>query len=184
VGLSEEAAARVLAHALGRPPTLGTGRLVCVDGPAGAGKTTLALDIARQAPGALVLHTDEMLEGWGGLPGLGQSVCDLLAPLSQGLAGRWRRWDWHASDWAATETVRPTDLLVLEGVGSAPVGCAQLVTTLVWVETPRDTRLTRWWDRDGEAQRPYWDAWLADEAALHARDRTRERADLVVDGVG
>ena len=37
-----DAARDVLALAASRPPSLGAGRLVCVDGPAGSGKTTLA----------------------------------------------------------------------------------------------------------------------------------------------
>ena len=37
----------MLALAASRPPTLGAGRLVCVDGPAGSGKTTLARALAR-----------------------------------------------------------------------------------------------------------------------------------------
>jgi hypothetical protein len=35
--------------------------------------------------------------------------------------------------------------------------------------------------RDGATYRPNWERWAASERALFARDRTRERADLVVD---
>ena len=35
--------------------------------------------------------------------------------------------------------------------------------------------------RDGDAFAPHWEQWAQDEAALFARERTRERADLVVD---
>ncbi|MBM7515127.1 uridine kinase family protein [Nocardioides nitrophenolicus] len=170
----------VLAAALSRPPTLGAGRLICVDGLAGSGKTTLARGIADLAPEAVVLGTDEMLEGWRGLPGLGASVEALLRPLAEGRPGRWRRWDWYADAWDGTVVVRPGPLLVLEGVGSAAARYASLVTLTVWVEADLDVRLARWLARDGEAMRPHWDAWLADEEALHARERTRERADLVV----
>lgn len=170
--------AEVLAHALARPATLGPGRLVCVDGLAGAGKTTLALALA-DAAGAHVVHTDELLEGWGGLPGLGGTLERLLRPLAAGQASAWTRWDWHASDWAESHPVSPGGLLVLEGVGSAPACVQDLVTTLVWVEAPRAERLRRGLARDGEPMRPQWERWLDDEAALHERERTRERADLV-----
>ncbi|WGX94455.1 uridine kinase [Nocardioides sp. L-11A] len=173
-------AAQVLATAFARPPTLGDGRLVCIDGLAGSGKTTLARGLAALAPEAVVLGTDEMLEGWRGLPGLGASVEALLRPLAAGRPGRWRRWDWYADAWAETRTVDPGPLLVLEGVGSAAAAYDELVTLLVWVEADRDVRLARWLERDGEGMRPHWDAWLADEEALHAREGTRDRADLVV----
>lgn len=168
----------VLGHALSRPPTLGTGRLVCIDGLAGAGKTTLALGLAAVAR-AQVVHTDELLEGWSGLPGLGATLDGILRPLAAGGSSAWTRWDWHASGWAESRSLSPGGLLVIEGVGSAPARIADLVTTLVWVEAPRDERLRRGIARDGEPMRPQWERWLDDEAALHAAERTRERADLV-----
>ena len=45
-------AAEVLSLARSRPPTLGSGRLICVDGPAGSGKTTLAEEVASLSRGA------------------------------------------------------------------------------------------------------------------------------------
>ena len=40
--LLDATAAGIVASVLAAPPTLGAGRLVCVDGPSGSGKTTLA----------------------------------------------------------------------------------------------------------------------------------------------
>ena len=175
------AAQQVLAHAELQEPTLGAGRLVCVDGLAGAGKTTLAAGIKRLRPEAVVIGTDDLLEGWSGLPTLADHVEALLRPLAAEAAGRWRRWDWLADDWAEWHEVEPAPLLVLEGVGSGPLAVDELITTLVWVEAPRDVRLDRGLARDGLHQRLLWEQWLLDERLLHERDRTRERADVVVD---
>lgn len=170
----------VLAAALARPVSLGAGRLICIDGLAGSGKTTLAAGIAALAPEAVVIGTDEMLEGWRGLPGLGTSIEGLLRPLASGRTGRWRRWDWLANGWAETRDVTPGPLLILEGVGSAAASYDDLVTLLVWVEADRETRLARGLARDGDDQRGHWLTWLDDEAALHAREDTRARADVVI----
>ncbi|HWI42517.1 MAG TPA: 4-amino-4-deoxy-L-arabinose transferase [Nocardioides sp.] len=175
-----EIAERVLEEALDRPPTLGGGRLVCVDGLAGAGKTSVGRELRALAPQAVLIATDEMLEGWSGLPGLGDRVDRLLRPLAAGEPGRWRRWDWEADDWAEDRVVEPAALLVLEGVGSAPSVCTDLITYLAWIEADRDVRLARGLARDGEALRPQWLRWLDDEAALHEREGARERADLIV----
>ncbi len=164
-----------------RPPTLGSGRLVCVDGPAGSGKTTLAGALGAVLPGAEVVHCDELLQGWGGLPGLAATVQRLLEPLADDEPGSWRRWDWLADDWAETHVVRPGGVLVLEGVGSWSPAIAPLVGRLVWVETDPAVRLRRGLARDGEQMRPQWEQWRLDEDALFARLGTRARADVLVD---
>lgn len=173
-------ARRVLGETMERPPTLGDGRLICIDGLAGAGKTSVARELALLAPDAVVIGTDEMLEGWRGLPGLGGSIEALLRPLAEGRPGRWRRWDWIADGWAEEREVRPGPLLVLEGVGSAASSYDELVTYLVWVEADREVRLARGIARDGEQMREHWLTWLDDEAALHEREDSRGRADLLV----
>ena len=180
MGSPSDDAREVLELTLARSATLGRGRLVCVDGPAGSGKTTLASALAELAPGAAVVHTDQMLEGWSGLPGLAVSVRGLLEPLARGEAGSWRRWDWLAGAWAETSEVAPGGLLVLEGVGSWSPYVAPWVTSLVWIDAPHDVRMRRGIDRDGDAFAPYWEQWARDEAAVFARDRTREHADVVI----
>lgn len=179
MGSPSETADRVVALALARPPTLGDGRLVCVDGPAGSGKTTLAAGIAART-GAPVLHMDDLYPGWSGLRAVEPHVLGVLRPLAHGEPGRYRRYDWHAGTYAEEHAVAPAPLLVLEGVASGSATWADLTTVLVWVETGEDERLRRGIARDGERLRPQWLAWMAEETALFAERRTRERADLVV----
>jgi uridine kinase len=170
-----------LAH--GRAPTLGAGRLVCVDGPAGSGKTTLATALARES-GAPVVHTDDLLEGWDGLPGLPSALVGLLGPLAAGRTGRAPRYDWHAGAFVGDVAVDPVPLVVVEGVGAGVLPAARWATVLVWVEAPYDVRMRRGLERDGDAFAPHWEAWAAAEDALFAEHRTRDRADVVVDGTG
>ncbi|WP_445258877.1 4-amino-4-deoxy-L-arabinose transferase [Nocardioides aurantiacus] len=173
---------RVLRELAARAPTLGAGRLLCVDGPAGSGKTTLATAVAEASPGTTLVHLDDLLQGWDGLAGVGDHLDALLRPLADGRVGRHRRWDWHADAWAETVAVPPTPLLVVEGVGSGAPTCADLVTLLVWVEAPHDLRRRRGLERDGDDFAPHWDRWAAQEAAVLSRDSTRERAQVRVDG--
>ncbi|WP_299058126.1 4-amino-4-deoxy-L-arabinose transferase [uncultured Nocardioides sp.] len=165
-----------------RPPTLGAGRLVCLDGPAGGGKTTLAAEIAALAgpAGCRVVHADDLYAGWSGLAHVGPQLDSLLLPLAAGGAGTYRRWDWHASDWAGTVTVEPTPLLVVEGVGSWAAAHSRLVTVLVWLTAPAAVRRARVLARDGAAVAPHLDAWAADEDAHHRTQGTRDSADLVL----
>ena len=178
--MAQEVAARVLAA----PPTLGPGRLVCIDGPAGSGKTTLSAALADAVRGTQVVHCDDLLQGWRGLPGLATTVEELLDPLASGQAGPWRRWDWLEDAWAETREVAPGGLLVLEGVGSWSPAISRLVGLVVWVEAAPDLRLDRGLARDGEDMRPQWEQWRLDEDALFARIGTRAHADVVVDTAG
>lgn len=173
----------VLALARRREPTLGSGRLVCVDGPAGSGKTTLAAELARLAPEARVVHLDDLYEGWSGLPRVPDQLAALLGPLGGDHPARYRRYDWHAARLGEWVEVLPGPLLVLEGVGAgtAPV---ELVTVLVWVSAPDDLRLRRGLARDGADQRGHWERWMRDEARHFACWRTEDHADLHLDGSG
>ena len=177
-----EVAGRAVERTRSRPPTLGRGRLICVDGPAGAGKTTLSAAIELADPDAHVVHCDELLQGWRGLPGLGATVEKLLRPLAEGEVSAWTRWAWDRDEWAESHPVPPSGLLVLEGTGCWAPSYADLVGTLVWVEAPQDLRLARGMERDGEHMREQWLTWLDDEEELHTRLGTRAHADLVVDG--
>jgi hypothetical protein len=174
-------AEQVLELGRSREPTLGRGRLICVDGPAGSGKTTLAEEIAELS-GAPVLHMDDMFEGWAGLPRITDQLETLLRPLAAGRSGSYRRWDWPGNAWAETVLVPPAPLLVLEGVGSGSADVADLVTVLAWVEVPYDLRMARGLERGGVGVAENWRQWAIDEQDLFARENTRERADVVLDG--
>lgn len=182
------AAPAVLDLALRRPARLGGSRLVCVDGPAGSGKSTLATQLdqlARQRGlSTSLVNLDDLYPGWDGLPLVGELLrTGIVEPMAAGRSGRYRRYDWASEEYAEQRTVSAADLVVVEGVGAGDPSFADHVSALVFVEAPVEVRLRRGVERDGVALRDQWLAWLPGEAAMHARDRTRARADLVVDGV-
>jgi uridine kinase len=181
---TEATAALVAALAAERPATLGAGRLVCVDGPAGSGKTTLAAALAR-VTGAPVVHTDDLMDGWRGLDAVGRQLTALAEGLAAGRPATYRRYDWlHGRYAARPQVVAPGPWLVVEGVGSGAAALARWTTLLVWVEAPPALRLERGLARDGAAVADHWRQFTLDEQLLFARDGSRDRADVVVDGTG
>lgn len=178
--------AEVLALTARGPARLAGGRLLCVDGPAGSGKSTLAAGVAGAASATgrtvALVCLDDLLEGWsGGLRRVVDAlVRDVLAPLAEGRPAAYHRYDWVAGELAERVPVPPTDLLVVEGVAAGSAAVAVLASALVWVEAPHDLRHQRGIARDGDAFAPHWEDWAAQEAEHFARERTRERADLVV----
>ena len=159
------------------------GRLVCVDGPAGSGKTTLGAELADRT-GAQLIHGDDLMEGWRGLDAVGRQLAGLVDALAAGRAGSYEHYDWLADRYDRTVEVPPAPWLVVEGVGSGAAAIAAFTTVLVWVEVDDERRLSRGMARDGEEMREQWLTFMHDERALFARERIRERADVVVDGTG
>ncbi|MCD4526111.1 uridine kinase [Nocardioides sp. cx-173] len=154
---------------------------MCIDGPAGSGKTTLARTVASLAE-APVVQMDDLYDGWDGLPRVTDQLDRLLLPLAEGVAGSYRRYDWGRQEYAETVTVAPAPLLVLEGVGAGSLAHAARCTVLAWVEAPDDLRLQRGLTRDGPEVEQQWRRWMRTEAEHFAEQRTRDRADVIVDG--
>jgi cytidylate kinase len=171
----------VLALTRSRPATLGGRRLISIDGPAGSGKSTLAEELFMLS-GAPVVHMDDLFEGWGGLPRITAQLGSLLEPLADDRPGSYRRWDWFADAWDGTVEVPPAPLLVLEGVGSGSLAHAHLITVLAWVEVPYDLRMERGLERGGVGVAEHWRQWAVGEQEHFRRERTLERADIVLDG--
>jgi len=165
-------------------PWRGT-RLVCVDGPAGSGKSTLATQLAVELACAVV-HLDDLYEGWeagpdGGARRLREWVLD---PLAAGRPGRYLRYDWVDGAYAEPHDVERAPFLVVEGCGAAARQVDAVAALRVWVEADDGERLRRGLERDGDGARAHWVRWMDDEAVHYARQGTRERADVHVDGFG
>jgi len=164
---------------------LGAVRLVVVDGPAGSGKTTYADALAAALGDAPVVHMDDLFGGWAGalVPDVWRRLeAQVLAPLRDGRTARYQRYDWGADEFGAWIDVPRHPALVLEGVGSAARPVDPWAVARVWVEAPADLRLDRGIARDGPAMREHWLRFQETEDAHFASDRTRDRADVIVDG--
>jgi hypothetical protein len=160
----------------------GGARLVAVDGYGGAGKSTFAARLAAALGGAAVVHTDDFATGEPGGEWWPRLEREVIIPLSAGEAARYRRWDWEARRLAEWHVVEPMPAVVIEGVSSARRAGAGRLACAIWVEASAEVRLERGLERDGRKARPLWAAWMAEEDAHFARDDTRARCDLVVDG--
>lgn len=141
-----------------------------IDGPSGAGKTTLALQIG-DALGIPVVHLDDFYPGWGGLAEGARMVAeDVLDPERPGY---WR-WDWKLGRRAEWVALPPGGDVIVEGVGAvtrASIARARKrgdVDTIRVVAEPglRKARALR---RDpGYAE--WWEMWAAQEARLRRVD--------------
>lgn len=177
--MQPDAVARLLS-AIASLPGPRRPRLVCIDGPSGGGKSSLAAALAHALPGTGVVHTDHLLAGWGGLSTLESALLEqVVLPSRDGRRIQHRRYDWDAGRFGTPLQVEAEQLLLLEGVGAGSRAVAAHADLVVWVDADPHTRRDRALARDPEVT-GWWETWARAETSLHHAERTRERAGLVV----
>lgn len=158
--------------------------IIAVDGRSGAGKTTLAVELAarlRQHHKVSLFHLEDIYPGWNGLmPGIERYVGTVLTPLSSGQAAEWTSWDWERHYDGGLNVTLPAEIIIVEGVGAAAETARPLLDAVVWVECPGEDRRRRALARDGSTYEPYWDSWAAQEEQWLASDAVISAADVRV----
>lgn len=158
--------------------------IIAVDGRSGAGKTTLAVELAarlRQHHKVSLFHLEDIYPGWNGLmPGIERYVGTVLKPLSEGMAAEWTSWDWDKHYDGGLNVTLPAEIVIVEGVGAAADAARPMLDAVVWVEASGDERRRRALTRDGSTYEPYWDSWAAQEDEWLSSDQVISAADIRV----
>jgi uridine kinase len=167
--------------------------LVGIDGPGGAGKTTLARLVKRHAgmPVTIVEGDDfyrTSAERSGRAPGVGEAFDwrrlhdEVLLPLRAGRPARYQRYDWSADRLTGWTVVQPQGAVIVEGVYSLRKELRTCFDVTVWVDAPAELRLARGLERDGEDARDWWLEWMAEEERYRDEQRPDRAAMLRLDG--
>jgi anthranilate synthase component 1/para-aminobenzoate synthetase len=158
--------------------------IIAIDGRSGAGKTTLAIELAarlRNHHKVSLFHLEDIYPGWNGLTaGIERYVSTVLTPLSRGDRAIWTSWDWEKHYDGDTRVTLPAEIVIIEGVGAAAAEARPLLTAVIWADSPDDVRRIRALDRDGGTYEPFWDQWAAQEDEWLAGDDVPGQADIRV----
>lgn len=165
-----------------RPARLGRVRLVAIDGPGGAGKSSFAARLSKALGGAPIVRTDDFASWEDPIARWASLEEHALRPLADGQRARYRRYDWDNGEAGEWVEVEPSTIVILEGVSSSRRAVAGQLTLAAWIETPPEKRLARGIDRDGEHMRDRWTEWMIAEDEHFEREQSRRRADVVVNG--
>jgi uridine kinase len=157
-------------------------KVIAVDGAGAAGKSTFAARLAEGLGGAQVLHTDDFASWEIPINWWPRLVEEVLEPLARNQSARYRRTDWGNPNHQEWGEVTPAEFVILEGVTASREAFQPFLAYSVWIETPRELRLSRGLERDGEGTRAQWEEWITQEEDYVRREKPQERADLVLLG--
>jgi len=163
------------------------GRIVAIDGPAGAGKTTLANRLKENIKEARVeiVHMDDLYDGWQSAltPALGKVLdINICSPVSQGKPFKYRKYDWLESKFGPLLEFSFPDILILEGVGAGQKTIRKFLDELIWIEISAQVGLQRVLQRDGAYLEKEMEIWQMRENFHFAADNTRDCATIRIDG--
>ena len=166
--------------------TLGVDQpIIAIDGPAGAGKTTLASTISLALSPQLsttVIHMDELYPGWHGA--LGQELTKTLTWLTSCHKAKkpllYSSFNWEANEFANPKSHPSTHLRILEGVASAQIAIEETLATSIWLDLDPLVGYQRVIDRDGEKISREMTQWLVMQEQHFAADRTKERCEFLL----
>jgi len=165
--------------------------LIAIDGPSGAGKTTLSTQLAHRLA-AQVVQVDDFYRstsertvadraetGWEF--DLGRLKEQVLVPLSAGRPGSYQRYDWptdHLADW---REVHP-GIVFVEGVYSLRSDLRGFYSFSIWVACNPATCLGRMLEREDSRPILQLEYWMAEEASYLASQRPDSAANIIVAG--
>jgi anthranilate synthase component 1/para-aminobenzoate synthetase len=108
--------------------------LIAIDGPAGAGKTTLAakfFDEFSTTKTVALIHMDDLYDGWVNAldHGLTSRLSDIIESFKTHSRFSFPTFNWATMRFDLSQTVNPSDILIIEGVGA----CTGSISSPMWV---------------------------------------------------
>jgi uridine kinase len=159
--------------------------IIAIDGVAGSGKTTLALNLLKDLPSVQVVHMDDLYDGWE--DPLSQKLKDrvltqILEPFSSNLPVKYQCFNWQLNRFDNQKIVDKCDFLILEGVGAGQNSFRSYLKKIIWMEIDPLVGLERVVTRDGEQVRDKMAKFLIDQNTHFLVESTRNKADYTLTG--
>ena len=159
--------------------------IIAIDGPAGAGKTTLASTLSLALSPQMsttVIHMDELYPGWENA--LGDELTKTLTWLTSCHKAKkpllYSSFNWIANEFNPPKSHASTQLLILEGVASAQLPIEENLVTSIWLDLDPEIGFRRVIERDGENISLEMKKWLVTQEQHFAADRTKERCEFLL----
>ena len=159
--------------------------IIAIDGPAGAGKSTLASDLQialHPRFTSTIIHMDDLYDGWENA--LGEHLTQTLQSIVRAHKSRQEillsHFDWTNYSFRAPVKVPTCELLILEGVGCGQSAIRKQLSALIWMEIESTQGLDRVLGRDGEQIRNQMEKWLITQEQHFQHEGTDKAADFIM----
>lgn len=170
--------------------------LIGIDGCGGAGKSTLAdalRDIDKE--NISIVHMDDFYKteaqrrepnnSIGALWDCKRLKEQVLIPLKNNQDTHYQIYDWDLDELTEWKYITRGGIVIVEGCYSLMGGLDSYYDYKIWIDTPRNLRLRRGIERDGEMKRHLWEnLWMPSEEEYIKCQHPMEKADWIVDGTG
>lgn len=159
--------------------------IIAIDGPAGAGKTTLAEHLSAALSlkyKCTTLHMDDLYNGWQNAfdHHLTDALVGAAAAHKSSKPYSLSRYMWDQRQYSEATPIKGAELLILEGVGSSQRAIRPQLTATIWIDIDESAGLERVLRRDGESISAQMKEWLRAQAQHFALEESKEAADFVL----
>lgn len=159
--------------------------LIAIDGPAGAGKTTLAarfFDEFSTTKAVALIHMDDLYAGWENALDhrLTSKLTEILKSFSAHSQFSIPIFNWVTMSFDLSQTIQPSEILIIEGVGAGQKVVREAGATMYWLDIEPEVGLARVLQRDGYEIENQMRKWQVDQDAHFLRDETRANANHIL----
>ena len=125
---------------------------------------------------------DDLYDGWDNA--LGEDLTNILTHIAdqhkENKSAKISKYNWATSSFDDSEELAPTDLLILEGVGSGDMAIQDDLAALIWIDIDPEIGVKRVIERDGTKVVDEMRKWLRTQEEYFSQHSTREKADFIL----
>ena len=159
--------------------------LIAIDGPAGAGKTTLAAQFQRdfsKVKSVSTIHMDSLYAGWDSVfsERLTSQLAMIVSEHNALHPFAIEIFNWKSMVFDSFLTIEHTEILIIEGVGAGQKIVRDGGAITYWLDIEPSVGLERVLQRDGYEIESQMRQWQSDQEEHFARDLTRNHAHYIL----
>jgi uridine kinase len=169
--------------------------LVGIDGCGASGKSTFSAELSASLKSAAVISMDDFYKssqarirrsdpkpiGWQF--DWQRLEKEVLTPLKTHGEAKYQRYNWNTDYLQEWRSIRAFSTIIIEGIYALRPELTEYYDLRLWIECPREERLKRGLERDGERARLQWEDWMKEEDRYIASCNPHLRAHKIIQGI-